>query len=327
MLSAPGFRSVEIKTRGRRKRQCAEALIKAHQRCHALPGLIEPNLCPLRIVCISDTHNKQPLVPDGHVLIHAGDLTENGSFGEVQTQLRWLASLPHRYKVFVAGNHDVLLDDAFISKYPQRRYGESKTKHDLDWGDVIYLQDEAITLEFPYENRRPTSNSPSLGTRHLTIFGSPWTPKYGISAFQYHPANLDHWETIFNSLDRKPDVIVTHGPPQHHLDQRDFHRAGCPYLAQEIRRIRPRLSVFGHIHVGYGREEWLLDNAQEIHDEILTGWTGWGGVLRLLVAVAWARITYFLCPPQKADFTTLVNAALVAGPDNELKNAPIVVEL
>lgn len=147
----------------------------------------------------------------------------------------------------------------------------SLTRHDLDWRDVIYLQDEAVTLEFPYENRNPKSNAPSLGMRHLTIFGSSWTPKYGISAFQYHPANLGHWETIFNTLGQRPDVVATHGPPQHHLDQRDFHRAGCPYLAQEIRRIRPRLSVFWHIHVGYGREDLLLDNAQEIYDEILTG--------------------------------------------------------
>lgn len=125
MLSAPGFRSVEIKTRGRRKRQCAEVLIKAHQHPHALPGLTESNPCLLRIVCISDTHSRQPVVPDGDVLIHAGDLTENGSFDEVQEQLKWLASLSHRFKIFVAGNHDVLLDHAFLSKYPERRYGES----------------------------------------------------------------------------------------------------------------------------------------------------------------------------------------------------------
>lgn len=37
-----------------------------------------------RIVCISDTHNCQVKLPAGDVLIHAGDLTNKGSFQEVR---------------------------------------------------------------------------------------------------------------------------------------------------------------------------------------------------------------------------------------------------
>jgi hypothetical protein len=39
---------------------------------------------PLRVVCISDTDNARPILPPGDLLIHARDLTENGSFDEVQ---------------------------------------------------------------------------------------------------------------------------------------------------------------------------------------------------------------------------------------------------
>lgn len=41
----------------------------------------------MRFVCISDTHEKleeiAPMIPDGDVLIHAGDFTNYGDIGEV----------------------------------------------------------------------------------------------------------------------------------------------------------------------------------------------------------------------------------------------------
>jgi predicted phosphodiesterase len=46
----------------------------------------------VKVVCISDTHNEQPLVPLGDILIHAGDLTVNGTFSELQAQLPWLTN-------------------------------------------------------------------------------------------------------------------------------------------------------------------------------------------------------------------------------------------
>lgn len=35
-----------------------------------------------RFVCVSDTHNQTLKLPKGDVLIHAGDLTNQGSFSE-----------------------------------------------------------------------------------------------------------------------------------------------------------------------------------------------------------------------------------------------------
>lgn len=62
---------------------------------------------PIRVVCLSDTHDWQPAhVPDGDLLIHAGDLTDDGSLDAIQKQMDWLATLPHRHKVVIAGNHE-----------------------------------------------------------------------------------------------------------------------------------------------------------------------------------------------------------------------------
>src|SRR5205085_7513180 len=37
----------------------------------------------ISVVCISDTHNGQSTIPDGDILIHAGDLTQSGSLEEL----------------------------------------------------------------------------------------------------------------------------------------------------------------------------------------------------------------------------------------------------
>ncbi len=50
----------------------------------------------ITLVCFSDTHNTQPEVPDGDLLIHAGDLSQSGRLDEVQTTVDWLKTLNHR---------------------------------------------------------------------------------------------------------------------------------------------------------------------------------------------------------------------------------------
>ena len=308
-----------IKLRGQRKRRAAAALKSFHNAHTSRPPPQRPANGRIRIVCISDTHNKRLRIPDGDVLIHAGDLTEHGSFKEMQREINWLSSLPHRYKLFVAGNHDVLLDEAFLAKYPERRYGQAKTKDDLDWGSVMYLQDEPATLEVPGEEG---------AVRKLVVFGSPWTPQYGVSAFQYRPEDgEEHWEkrlAAFNG-NEMPDVVVTHGPPRHHLDKRDFYRAGCPFLAEQVGKLRPRLVVFGHIHAAFGREEVVLDRVQEVYERVLNSWAGWIEVCWMAVLVAWGAI--FGRNTTGRNATVFVNASIVGGRENDVVNEAVVVDL
>jgi predicted phosphohydrolase len=59
-------------------------------------------------VCISDTHNKHRdlVVPDGDILIHAGDFTLFGKEEHAQDFNTWLGTLPHKHKIVVNGNHE-----------------------------------------------------------------------------------------------------------------------------------------------------------------------------------------------------------------------------
>jgi hypothetical protein len=52
-----------------------------------------------RFVCVSDTHSQTPLLPDGDVLIHAGDLCSWGAVTQLKVTVDWLLSLPHPKKM------------------------------------------------------------------------------------------------------------------------------------------------------------------------------------------------------------------------------------
>ena len=178
----------------------------------------------MRIVCLSDTHNlhDRVRVPDGDLLLHAGDATNRGTEKEVAAFADWLAGLPHRHKVVVAGNHDFLFE-----REPAAARAAIQ--------GAVYLQDEAVEIE------------------GLRIWGSPWQPEFMDWAF-----NLPRGAALREKWDRiapGTDVLITHGPPHGILDRVDEGRQeGCAELRTAVARVRPRLHLFGHIHEGYGRE-------------------------------------------------------------------------
>jgi predicted phosphodiesterase len=177
---------------------------------------------PVRLVCLSDTHNLHDRlsVPDGDVLVHAGDFSARGAEREVAAFGAFLARLPHRHKVVVAGNHDFL----FQTKPARAR--------EL-LGDVIYLEDAAARVG------------------ELTLWGSPWQPWFHDWAFNLPRgrALAEKWALVPDGV----DVLVTHGPPHGLLDLTAHgERVGCEDLTRALDRIRPRLHVFGHIHEAYG---------------------------------------------------------------------------
>ena len=62
----------------------------------------------------------------------------------------------------------------------------------LDWGSVHYLRESSVTLDFAADSQHDDHVPGKLEARRLTVYGSPWTPQYGISAFQ-HPREQDIW--------------------------------------------------------------------------------------------------------------------------------------
>ena len=200
---------------------------------------------PIRVVCVSDTHEHKPALPPGDLLIHAGDLSNRGTVSELQAQLDWLSSQPHTHVVCIAGNHDSYFD-------PRSRVPADRDRL-LNYGRVRYLQHSKLTLKFP-----------ERGGRELVLYGAPQIPACGGNdfAFQYARGN-DAWSgTVPDTI----DVLVTHTPPKWH---RDLPAGlGCEYLLGELWRVRPRLHVFGHVHAGRGMETVYWDSAQRAYERI-----------------------------------------------------------
>jgi 3',5'-cyclic AMP phosphodiesterase CpdA len=56
------------------------------------------------------------VLPEGDVLIHAGDFTMRGRPKAIRKFNAWLGRQPHKHKIVIAGNHDITFDDAFYDK-------------------------------------------------------------------------------------------------------------------------------------------------------------------------------------------------------------------
>lgn len=247
----------------------------------------------ITIVCVSDTHNSQAELPDGDVLIHAGDLTQGGTLQELQAALDWLNAQPHAHKIVVAGNHDTILD-------PSRDQGGERAR--LDWGHVTYLCNESATVQ-------------CANGRRLLVYGSPLSPRHGNWAFQY-PRSEDVWA---GAVPGGVDILITHGPPRGHLD---LMTLGCSHLLREAWRARPRLHVFGHVHEGYGQEWVGFDGSQGAFEGVVMG----RGLERVL---SFGRLVYEvvvtrLRSPKEAR-CLLVNAAMVGGLWDKERRNPITV--
>ncbi|CEF63865.1 Calcineurin-like phosphoesterase domain, apaH type-containing protein [Strongyloides ratti] len=107
----------------------------------------------IRVVCISDTHNKlsdiSSCIPPGDILIHAGDFTNFGSIEEIKKFNNDLANLPHTYKIVIAGNHELGFEDNEDESLREEIYinkGTKKGYKELD--NCIYIQDKLIEVSY-----------------------------------------------------------------------------------------------------------------------------------------------------------------------------------
>lgn len=192
-----------------------------------------------RLVCISDTHLQHDFtVPDGDVLVHAGDLTFRGDVPEMSRAAAWLSGLAKRFQdvVVIPGNHDWLAEkEPGLMKQMMTDVG------------VTYLQHEPKRIQ------------------GLQFFGSGYTPEFCNWALNIKrgPALAKLWAQI----PEETQVLVTHGPPHGRLDlvqesdESDYgvygrqpiryinKHVGCADLRDRIAQLKSlKAHIFGHIH-------------------------------------------------------------------------------
>ena len=193
----------------------------------------------MKLVLLSDTHGLHDHldVPEGDVLLHAGDCSRSGTFEQIADFNRFLGELPHPHKIIIAGNHDFGFE-----QYP----AEARALIT----NATYLEDEAITLD------------------GIKIYGSPWQPEFHNWAF-----NLPRGQALKEKWDLIPadtDILVTHGPPKH-IGDRTFmgKHVGCEELAKRVKAIKPKIHLFGHIHEAAG--QWQIDETLYVNGSMVPG--------------------------------------------------------
>ena len=110
-------------------------------------------------------------------MLHAGDATINGTIDEIKNFNRWFVGLPHKIKIFVAGNHDWLFER-----------NNSHARQLLD-DSIIYLQDSSIKIE------------------DLRIYGSPWQPRFFDWAFNLNRGT--QLEEKWKMIPLETDILIT----------------------------------------------------------------------------------------------------------------------
>jgi hypothetical protein len=180
----------------------------------------------MRFVCVADLHGYLPEIPPCDVLLVAGDVCptdderpETQSHWLHSTFASWLAGVPARSVIGVAGNHE------FVGER------DPAALRELDWH---YLQDEGLELD---------------GVRY---YGSPWTMRFQDWAFMLDEDELARrWDAIPAGL----DVLLVHSPPKGFGDEIGEFSIGSPSLLAAIDDRSPGLCVYGHAHDGYGRRQ------------------------------------------------------------------------
>lgn len=190
-----------------------------------------PNGVIVKIVALSDTHgfHKNLKIPDGDMLIHAGDFSMRAKLNDVVQFAEWFKKQPHQYKIVVAGNHDVYCDG-------QKEW----TKE--EFFPAIYLDHEEATVH------------------GYKVFGSPYSSCiYEPSPWSFdYPPKGPRSKALWSQIPEFTDILITHGPPKGvgdwvpDIHPKEDHNVGDANLLYYVKQRLPRVHIFGHIHEGYG---------------------------------------------------------------------------
>jgi calcineurin-like phosphoesterase family protein len=272
----------------------------------------------VRIVCISDTHNDDctASLPDGDILIHAGDMTDDGTIEELTAAYKWISALPHKTKIIVAGNHDLGLDPKHAAYLPEAV--ELFTSDAAKAAGIHYIDRQVRSVQVSHDDGKATTP--------IQVYGNPVQPDFLNSsyAFTYLPHPSEQAAAAWAGAPSSPSapIWVTHGGPHNRLDWIPIPPLrGCEVQANAIAKARPVLTVFGHFHISHGAEivTWATDGEGV-------------GEAEPLVKSGEAALLDFTTPDRvfaKGEKTIFVNAAWMTlkKTKTEERYQPIVLDL
>lgn len=211
----------------------------------------------LKIVHISDTHGAKGhthvIVPECDVLIHSGDIGGRTNLYELTEFLVWFEKQPARKKIWVAGNHDLILD----RKWVERKKGEMDSVASMILEEQ-YQQVAAVLAAYDVNYLQDTD----YVFEGIKFYGSPYTPSFHREHWAFNADRGKEINKVWAKIPSDTHVLITHGPCYGILDEvgnkyllpgEDKHR-GCEDLLDVIknRLLHLKLHCSGHIHDNVG---------------------------------------------------------------------------
>lgn len=184
----------------------------------------------MKLVVLSDTHSyhRKIEVPDGDVLIHAGDITWRGELEIFADFANWLQELPHKNKVIIFGNHELGMRSG-----PNKAMVLQMMKN----AGATYLENSGTNID------------------GVNFWGTPATPYFMDWEWNYQRGK--EIGKIWDLIPQDINVLITHGPPYGILDSvQDRTRGpqGCEMLKKKVKQLSSlKVHVFGHLHQDGGK--------------------------------------------------------------------------
>jgi Icc-related predicted phosphoesterase len=198
----------------------------------------------MRLVCISDNHNQNLItkwsMPEGDVLIHAGDITAIGDYKQVLRMAKLLERLKvgkgYKQVLLVPGNHDKL-----------------------------FASDQTLATNIMNDHGVTTMIDQMVKINTYPFYGTPWVQLQPEDLLKLRSDalcfSLMDCRRFYDRIPSETHVLITHQPPAGILDVAGNGKAvGSSQLASLINSklsfmSQPITFIFGHNHMGHGMIE------------------------------------------------------------------------
>lgn len=212
----------------------------------------------MNIVHISDSHgargHAKVIVPSCDVLAHSGDIGGRTNLLELTEFLIWFEKQPARKKIWIAGNHDVILDSNYIHR----------KKRELDSVAGMLLEQahrDALSLLKNYDVTY--LNNSGCTFEGVKFWGSPYSPSFHREHWAFNADRGEEIKKIWAKIPSDVEVLITHTPCKNILDKvEEKYRqhagedlnVGCQDLLDVIKKRLTKLKLHcsGHIHDNVG---------------------------------------------------------------------------
>ena len=254
--------------------------------------------------------------------------------------LKMLGCIDAELKLVIAGNHDISLDGKYWQTHLYQGGDPPEDDDDPEeQSQAMNIMKGPLAAEagVTYLDEGVHFFTLSNGAR-FSLYASSYTPEFRDWAFSYkrsedrfsRPNQVaeDCTSIAENPIPRFPniDIVMTHGPPHGIMDECAQGHQGCDKLLRAVRRARPTMHCFGHIHEGYGAQVvgWTpgtsgADSTNGTTTSTIRSHIGRGPLVNQYPEPTECAIVY-------GQESLMVNAAIMTGL-NEPDNAPWLVDI